>query len=558
MGNRGVTAFTEENDDLADLMGVMKYIHTETIAEHTLAPPNRETRKNGIDVIARYRMKVKNSDELQSSLQYSAFVDFGHFLAFDNGQQTAADVGDLVVSQYGDYVGIQDQSADARYPTRGPFYWYSITGFCPNLPWHCTRGWEGCQDPSPPSIICTDANPCPGKGSKEQPSDRCLTYTDGNVVQGGLCPDGKEPSGEKGCVYAYKPEEASSINLDDLVGITKEDCGGEKCKDWLDFRRRCTNDAYKLQFHPISRQVMNQSFCVEYDIHPDCLADCSAPKCQAIPVAQRELGLPFWKGRCNPVRNQERAEALAAAFGIHEASTAHALVEADVHASFRPCAQRVGGGACAPDSSTGGPYCSRAWTGVCTPCYIPGTAMPNPAAATQPTCPMEILDGDDYGPMSQYMRPQCNSTRPRDWCCLYTKSCSGELNPEKAPMNPDGLAVVLASRSTENMLAFFSRLAHEDFGPYPKDDAAARKHAYETWSINARPGADLAILKESLRDLYTTTKPVHPTAGGQGSLIAGIVVGVLALVGISAVGGVLMRRRRQAQQARTQMLLGQA
>eukprot|EP00928_Gymnodinium_smaydae_P046697 TRINITY_DN3111_c0_g1_i1.p1 TRINITY_DN3111_c0_g1~~TRINITY_DN3111_c0_g1_i1.p1 ORF type:complete len:592 (+),score=87.13 TRINITY_DN3111_c0_g1_i1:59-1834(+) len=558
MGNRGVTAFTEENDDLADLMGVIKYIHTETIAEHTLAPPTRETRKNGIDVIARYRMKVKNSDELQSSLQYSAFVDFGHFLAFDNGQQTAADLGDLVVSQYGDYVGIQDQSGDARYPTNGPFYWYSITGFCPNLPWHCTRGYEGCENPSPPSIICTDANPCPGKGTKDEPSDKCLTYTDGNVVQGGLCANGADPTGEKGCVYSYKPEEASTINVDELVGITNEDCGGEKCRDWLHFRRRCSNSALKKQFHPISREVMNQSFCVEYDIHPDCLADCNAAKCQAVPPAERELGLPFWKGRCDPLRNQERAEAVAQAFGIREAASAHALVEADVQKSFRPCATRVGGGACTPDSSVGGPYCSRAWTGVCTPCYIPGASMSYPANRTQPTCPMEILDGDDYGPMSQFMRPLCKSTRPRDWCCIYMKTCSGEIDPAKAPLNPDGLAVVLASRSTDNVMAFFSRLAHDSSGPYPKDESAARKLAYETWAINARPDVDFDALRESLKDLYTTVKPVTPAVGGQGSAVIGIVIGVLAVLGIVAAGALLLHRRRKAQQARTQMLLGQA
>eukprot|EP00928_Gymnodinium_smaydae_P010471 TRINITY_DN13953_c0_g1_i1.p1 TRINITY_DN13953_c0_g1~~TRINITY_DN13953_c0_g1_i1.p1 ORF type:complete len:593 (-),score=105.79 TRINITY_DN13953_c0_g1_i1:185-1963(-) len=558
MGKRGVSDFTEENDDLADLMGVIKYIHTETIAEHTLAPPTRETRKNGIDVIARYRMKVKNSDELQSSKQYSAFVDFGHFLAFDNGQQTAAELGDLVVSQYGDYVGIQDQSGDARYPTKGPFYWYSITGFCPNLPWHCTRGWEGCINPSPPSIICTEEHPCPGKGTKDHPSDQCLTYTDGNVVQGGLCANGADPTGQKGCVYSYKAEEASTINLDDLVGITNEDCGGEKCKDWLDFRRRCTNTALKRQFNPTTKEIMNQSFCVEYDIHPDCLGDCHTDKCKAVPADQRELGLPFWSGRCDALRNQERAEAVAEAFGISDATSAHALVEDDIKKSFRSCATRLGGGTCTPDSATGGPYCSRAWTGVCTPCYVPGASASYPANATQPPCPMDILEGEDYGPMSSFMKPLCKSTRPRDWCCLYEKTCTGELDPAKAPLNPDGLAVVLASRSTDNVLAYFSRLARDSFGPYPKDESAARKLAYESWSINARPDVDFDALNRTLRDYYTTVKPPTPSSGGQGSAVVGIVVGVLAVVGLVGAGAVLLRRRRRVQQARNQMLLGQA
>ena len=33
------------------------------------------------------------------------------------------------------------------------------------------------------------------------------------------------------------------------VGITREDCGKRKCKDWLDFRMNCTNSDSPILMH---------------------------------------------------------------------------------------------------------------------------------------------------------------------------------------------------------------------------------------------------------------------------------------------------------------------
>merc|ERR1719399_671861 len=82
----------ETNDDLADLMGVMKYIHTECIAEHEIARSDWPTsRKYSIDVIVQLRVKVRNpATLLYDQCPDTMLMDFGPFLTYDFGQQTNA------------------------------------------------------------------------------------------------------------------------------------------------------------------------------------------------------------------------------------------------------------------------------------------------------------------------------------------------------------------------------------------------------------------------------------------------------------------------------------
>merc|ERR1719215_2122706 len=74
---------------------------------------------------------------------------------------------------------------------------------------------------------------------------------------------------------------------------------------------------------------MNTQFCVEYDVHPKCEANCHTAPCQALikSGAVVELGLPFWGGRCDPQANLRKEEIIAASFHFPGALDQHLLVD---------------------------------------------------------------------------------------------------------------------------------------------------------------------------------------------------------------------------------------
>jgi len=567
-----VGKLSTQNDDTADLTGVIKYIQTEVIVDNTLSPTHT-TRKYNIDVIAQWRWQVKNSDDLLQDPAYAHFVDFGPFQAFDFGQSTNPAL-DEVIEEHGDIVGAQPQ-VDARYPTIYPYYWLSVSGLCPNLPWACTKGYvdpvthEACQGHAT-THRCEDT-PCPGKGTAAKPNENCLKY-DGTekAAMGGLCPnyldpDFKGPTGELGCVYSYS-KDAVKLMLDDLVGITQMDCGGHNCKDWQEFRSSCTDQDLKRGI--VNGQVQKVSHCVEYDIHPACLNRCDDPKCLAVPEDQREVGIPFWLGRCNATRNNVRAEMTAAAFGIKNAQTGHNLVADEVIQKAQPCVVDARPGTCSPDAKSGGPFCTRRYSGVCTTCYVPGTTMPYPANATQPSCPMDILHGKDYGQGSAFSKPECASAKPRDLCCLYSGSCEGETDPSKVGFDDDGLAVVTAQAnydgSSQPLIDYFTRIAQDaDFGKYPKDANKLQDFAYGCWSLEPsfKP-VDSKSLKPQLKDMFTDVPPPTPAPtppapapGGGGSNNGIIIAAIVVLVLIAGGVGVFYMRRKQAHARQREVLL---
>merc|ERR1712232_364263 len=115
------------------------------------------------------------------------------------------------------------------------------------------------------------------------------------------------------------------VMLDEVAGLTElqgQDPGTDqprKCKDYSDFRQHCIDHNLKqMYFGDGSIQITN--FCVEYDIHPSCANTCSATECQAaMAKGPIEVGVPFWRGRCNATANQIRHEIFANAFGIQGA-----------------------------------------------------------------------------------------------------------------------------------------------------------------------------------------------------------------------------------------------
>ena len=139
----------------------------------------------------------------------------------------------------------------------------------------------------------------------------------------------RDPDGRPGCVYSYDNANRVEVNLDEIAGITNEDCHGGKCADWSDFRLGCMNDDYRNVFK-LTRDGAGKiieahkepvSYCVEYDINPFCEEDCMSAACQELPADEKEIGIPFWRGRCSPEANSKRAEAIAAAMGIKDVYT---------------------------------------------------------------------------------------------------------------------------------------------------------------------------------------------------------------------------------------------
>jgi len=478
MNGAKVGVFTLEDNDLASLIGTLKYVHTEVLAEHLIGPPARTSRKYGIDVIARSRFSVLNPSSLLSPTSgLVRNVDFGPFVTFDSG--VATNTGQLEhIKRYGGYVGVQHQW-DVRFAYDDPYYWFSVNGFCPNLPW-----WE--------------------KGTPEAPNPDCLLSDEGWLVRGGLCSRSvsslndpgspPQPTGDKNCTYSYSP--AGVVQLDVLAGITKEDCGGRTCTDWLDFRQNCSNTSYRFVFSAGMGKVVPFPYCVEYDINPACEANCEAAACLALPPESRELGLPFWRGRCSAHWNAWRGEQLAAAFGIPGAVTEHALATHPRAEDGERCAYP--GGICHPNPLSGGMYCSRAWAGVCQPCWVPGTLAPYPATY-QPLCPYDILRSADYrqlplGP------PMCRSTRPRDLCCLYLSppSCDPAPGAPELPLDEDGFALVAFRQNTTEMAAFLTRVALEKLGASITDPAGFQRFAYWQWSPAPKKGRSLSAIEVAM------------------------------------------------------------
>lgn len=577
-----------ENQNLADLSGALKYVHTEILPESVINDDTRPTRRYGIDVIMKRRFKVRNNLGLLDS-QWRREPGFGPFVAFDWGQATERDLWD-VFTTYGPWFGVQAQR-DPRYLMDQASFWFSVAGGCPNLPFQ-----------SVPSQICREDFPdlfpdmCPAKcavegeaGCKEM-SEHCLKV-DGEILQGGLCEGGggdahwpecaedgescrsslccrrvgshcwqknshtavckphchagqidveealgeqtpwdcdllsfpMHPTGKRDCVYSYS--DADTVNLDSLAGISSVDCGGRPCKDWFDFRTKCTVSDYKRMFAP-DGEIRPVEFCVEYDVHPDCRDRCGplfpedrlGHDCQylleqsrADPAVVVELGLPFWRGRCDKQANLNRAEAVADSFGIVGAGTSHNVVDGVILGLHEPCIIE-GLGECIPNPSTGDNYCDRSFSGVCSRCSIPGTHLGQKGSHSG-ICSLAVLNTVDYKDVTY--KPICASQVPSDLCCLYTRECTGSSDPTSAVLNDEGFMLVASQLNNKHVVDFLTRSAlHHHYTGVADPDGLARK-AYTEWSrqpIYRKLEDILADIHEFMIPMPTTTSPIPAAA----------------------------------------------
>jgi len=303
------------------------------------------------------------------------------------------------------------------------------------------------------------------------------------------------PTGDRSCTYTYASP--ASVRLDDLAGLTREDCGdGRRCRDFADFRQNCRDPAYRWKFDRLTRNATPSPFCVEYDIHPHCQSSCDAAECKALPEEQRELGLPFWRGRCDVRRNIARVERLEAAFDELAARTTSELASAWVD---EPCTYPSG--MCLPDPRSGFMYCSRQWGGVCQPCWIPGTAREHPDMGTHAVCPFDVLARVDYR-ASPERWPVCRSDLPRELCCLYhmPSSCSVS-GADRLPLDDDGYAAALASQDADTMAEFVWRVAEERLNSAVTDAGALKALA------GSEASAGAPALGRSLHDLEADMEP---------------------------------------------------
>ena len=512
--NGGKEAHPISNSNLADIQGVLRYIHQEVIVEHAQGDPARTVRKYGIDSIGRYRVKVKNPSSAEASAPIPGFG--AKFSAFDYGVATNNDALEELAK--GDFVGIQTHT-DAVIITAYPYYWFSLPGYCPNLPWTCIYGnkQSACKtkqsDVGVMPAVCATGG-CAGKSDKpaqvcaanlslpDSMSSCCLRYSvhqaEDVIIMGGLCNSSDTPTGEPGCVYAYQSlEEKDFLSLDELVGITAAKCGnsGERaCTDWADWRKNCydPDKKYKKRFKKTDNpdgtmkvDVEETDYCVEYDLHPYCQDKppdlCNNVDCQNLSPSEREIGLEFWLGRCEEGQNTKRAEGIVSAF-VKSAPKSHLMIDKELLDSNFKCIS--GGNTCKPNTN-GGPYCTRQYGGVCTPCYIPGTETAFGNANFTPTCPFNILTEGGYTPPQG---TKCKSNNAEDICCLYNVNgpCSKSYaDGSSVELSIAGFMGVMAAslQDPDQMFKFAVHWIEENGGTVEKEDQL-KDEVYWLWRVH--------------------------------------------------------------------------
>lgn len=558
--------FSTENNNLADIMGTFRYLHQEVLPEH-LQNQQRTARKYEIGAILRYRMRWKPTVDLLSS-DLQTLPGFGQYMAFDEGLVSSSDSLKLIV-QLGDIVGVNLGEFPAvncvAYDTR--WYWYSVSGYCPNLPWNCIRGDETartCRSKSETQPQWCDhgcdqkqaldqAGTCNASGhdplrpftdpdeSGAAPRECCLNYLDGSgPVKGGHCPPGQEPTGENGCVYQYDDlTERDMVVLDELTGITGMSClqdGEERlCRDWNDFRKHCKDKKEFGKQFSLEGEIVETSFCTEYDIHPYCMRPmgCADPACQQLPQDTVELGIPFWRGKCNITANRMRVEAVAQKV-LGSQPDKHLV--ADTTLNNPPCNEdnRI----CIPTFS-GEPYCTRIWAGLCSVCRIPGVqnAVVN---SSLPYCPYDI--NKEKG-MDLVDGTQCQTTLPSDLCCLYEvaggcvePTTARRLRGDSDNITLDDFLIAHArsarAKSSGPMVELMKR-AVAATGVRTECDSSMREFVYFHWAYQppTDPRAAFnAFLNASLSHGDWLPCPVAPDAAATAVAWVFIILGILVAV----------------------------
>lgn len=178
---QGETTYPPENVNVADLGGVMWYLHNEIVGRADWG----YKRKFDITRILRYKVQTRATQPL-----LDRGMNFGVRFAFDSGQCTGPFSCDEAWQNYGYFVGCNKLQTGFPFPDFKVAYdgvWYSLPGKCPQMKYfektNKTAESHGLQ--------CIEDQP------------------------GGFCDD---PSGTADCTYNF--EDAGEISLDELEGIS--------------------------------------------------------------------------------------------------------------------------------------------------------------------------------------------------------------------------------------------------------------------------------------------------------------------------------------------------
>ncbi|CAL1174098.1 unnamed protein product [Cladocopium goreaui] len=347
--------------------------------------PDRASRPNGIDTVVKYQIRIHNN---MSSSDVDVQAEFSKFVRFEDGAVVAPEDVEIF-ERSGDLVGalsFHPPNGDVRFPLEETYYWFSLSGPCPNMK------------------------------NGEKSSSNCSKYQKGLVpekksqyVAGGLCKpklfSSDIPDGTPGCSYYI--ENYTTKNLDEIAGITQEDCGGRKCSSWSDFRLHCSNQN-------LSFTHLGVKYCKEYD-YPGCITSCQDAAC-----GSGEVGIPFWTGRCNASRNALRASLLERAFGGSQVPSFYGSnPRCD---QYSPMCNKP-----APDAGVS--YCHRDDSGVCDACHIPGTVRAV-SPPSQVACRVDLFLNKELPQYKDFL-PQCDTEcggecsteTPSSACCVYIGKC---------------------------------------------------------------------------------------------------------------------------------------
>lgn len=175
-----------ENMNLANLGGVMFYLHNEVVDKdgEMMDESGHKTTKFQVDRILRFKVTMRNSDALWKKFR----SQFGQFIQFDYGQATFGMPDHVkkcnaIWSEFGYEVGCQANPSGVSAYDEG--YWTSWPGRCPSMPF-TSKAPQGGHAKTAECL-------------KEQPGGSCGS-----------------PDGTFNCIWHV--EEAGFIMLDDLVG----------------------------------------------------------------------------------------------------------------------------------------------------------------------------------------------------------------------------------------------------------------------------------------------------------------------------------------------------
>jgi hypothetical protein len=147
----------------------------------------------------------------------------------------------------------------------------------------------------------------------------------------------------------------------------------------------------------------------------------------------------------------------------------------------------------------------------------------------------------------------------KDLCCLYTGTCEGSDDPDKAALTDDGLTLVAARQNTADMKRYLTRVVTKAFDGKRRvvDGDVFDKFAYYAWSAIPELQS-VSDMKTALKDCKDCTElgpapaptPAPGPGGGGGGPPMWIIIVIIVLVVVLGIGAAVFFMRRKGQDLR--------